>query len=47
MNKKGATKTKKRGIPGPKPHALKIKGDWRDAVALSLAKKRPAGGWPK
>lgn len=33
--------------PGPKPETLKIKGDWKDAVKKALAKKRPAGGWPK
>jgi hypothetical protein len=38
---------KKREARGPKPEALKINGNWRDAVKLSLAKKRPANGWPK
>lgn len=33
--------------PGPKPETLKIEGDWREAVKKSLAKKRPAEGWPK
>jgi hypothetical protein len=32
---------------GPKPDLLKIEGDWRDAVKKSLAKKKPAAGWPK
>jgi hypothetical protein len=39
---------KKPSIPrGPKPDLLKIDGDWRDAVKKSLAKKKPANGWPK
>jgi len=38
---------KKASTPGPKPDVLKIKGNWRDAVKKSLAKKKPAGGWPK
>jgi hypothetical protein len=29
------------------PDVLKIKGNWRDAVKKSLAKKKPPGGWPK
>jgi hypothetical protein len=33
--------------PGPKPDVLKIEGNWIDAVDKALAKKRPAGGWPK
>ena len=32
---------------GPKPDLLKIDGDWKDAVKKSLAKKKPAVGWPK
>ncbi|HMO65815.1 MAG TPA: hypothetical protein PKE47_11460 [Verrucomicrobiota bacterium] len=32
---------------GPAPERLKIDGDWQAAVAKSLAKKRPAKGWPK
>jgi hypothetical protein len=32
---------------GPKPDLLKIDGDWKDAVKKSLAKEKPAGGWPK
>jgi hypothetical protein len=32
---------------GPKPDLLKIDGDWKDAVKKSLAKKKPAAGWPK
>jgi len=26
---------------------LKIDGDWEEAVKKSLAKKKPAKGWPK
>jgi hypothetical protein len=33
--------------PGPKPDLLKIEGDWSAAVKQSLAKKKPAEGWPK
>jgi hypothetical protein len=33
--------------PGPKPDTLKIKGDWEQAMKKSLAKKKPATGWPK
>ena len=32
---------------GPKPEILKIDGDWRAAIKKSLAKKKPAAGWPK
>jgi hypothetical protein len=32
---------------GPKLDALKIEGDWQDAVKKSFQKKKPAGGWPK
>lgn len=32
---------------GPTPDTLKIEGDWKDAVKKSLAKKKPATGWPK
>jgi hypothetical protein len=38
---------KKRDTPGPKPETLKIKGDWRDAVKVSLTKKKPATDWSK
>ena len=30
-----------------KPDTLKIDGNWEEAVKQSLAKKKPAGGWPK
>lgn len=32
---------------GPEADRLKLKGDWKAAVKKSLAKKKPAGGWPK
>lgn len=32
---------------GPQPDLLKIEGDWTKAVKKSLAKKKPAAGWPK
>jgi hypothetical protein len=39
---------KKPSIPrGTKPRLLKIDGDWQDAVKKSLAKKKPADGWPR
>jgi hypothetical protein len=36
-----------RAKPGPKADTLKINGNWQDAMKTSLAKKKPAGGWPK
>ena len=33
--------------PGPEPERLKIEGDWEDAVAKALKKKRPPEGWPR
>jgi hypothetical protein len=33
--------------PGPKADMLKLGGNWQDAVKQSLAKKKPASGWPK
>ena len=33
--------------PGPEPERVKVDGDWKDAVALALRKKRPKGGWPR
>jgi len=36
-----------RAKPGPKPSAVKIEGNWQDAVKRSFQKKRPAAGWPK
>jgi len=47
MTKASKAGPKKREIPGPKPGVLKIKGTWRDAVKLSLAKKKPAAEWPR
>jgi len=37
----------KLSTPDSKPGALKIEGNWWDAIKLSLAKKKPANGWPK
>jgi len=37
----------KKAARGPKPETLKIEGKWQDAVRKSLAKKKPAEGWPK
>ena len=37
----------RRKAPGPAPEALKIEGDWKDAMRKLIAKKRPEGGWPK
>jgi hypothetical protein len=31
---------------GPEPARVKIKKDWKDAVADALKKPRPAGDWP-
>lgn len=42
-----AKKPNKKAKPGPKPDVLKLDGNWEDAVAQSLKKKKPAGGWPK
>jgi hypothetical protein len=42
-----ARKRKKPAKTGPKPEILKIDGNWKEAVKKSLAKKRPATGWPK
>ena len=33
--------------PGPKPDTLVIEDDWEQAMKKSLAKKKPASGWPK
>jgi hypothetical protein len=32
---------------GPKPDTLQIEGDWKEAIKISLEKKKPAAGWPK
>jgi len=45
MKNKGTKKEQR--TPGPKPETLKLKGDWSAAVKKSLAKKKPAEGWPK
>jgi hypothetical protein len=38
---------KKPTTPGPKADLVKLSGNWRDAIKRSLAKKKPASGWPK
>jgi hypothetical protein len=43
--KKKPTKTPEKR--GPKPDLLKLDGDWGAAIKKTLAKKRPATGWPK
>jgi hypothetical protein len=40
-------KTKKKEKHGHRPEFVRINGDWRDSVKISLAKKKPANGWPK
>jgi hypothetical protein len=45
--KSGKQKKKPRKTPGPKPEALKIEGNWKDAIKESLKKKRPREGWPE
>lgn len=47
MKKAKSPAKKKQGKPGPKEDYLKLEGDWKEAVKKSLAKKKPAGGWPK
>lgn len=47
MSKHNKIGRKKKETPGPKPEVLKINGSWRDAVKLSLVKKRPVKDWPK
>jgi hypothetical protein len=37
----------KKKKPGPKPKAVEIDGDWREAMKKALKKKRPKEGWPK
>jgi hypothetical protein len=32
---------------GPKADRLKLHGNWKDAMKQSLAKQKPATGWPK
>jgi len=31
---------------GPKPDAIKIDGDWQQAMGKAMKKKRPVDGWP-
>jgi hypothetical protein len=43
-----SAKKKTTTVPrGPKPDLLKVEGDWKAAIKKSLAKKKPATGWPK
>jgi hypothetical protein len=42
-----ARKKKRKKKPGPKTERLKIKTDWVSAIKASLAKKKPASGWPE
>ena len=39
-------KSKKKNDRGPKPKALQVDGDWKDAVKKAVKKKRPPG-WEK
>lgn len=43
MAKKQVQKSK----PGPEADRLKLEGDWEENVKTSLAKPKPADGWPK
>jgi hypothetical protein len=38
---------KPKARPGPKPAALKLRGNWMAAMRKSLKKRKPRGGWPK
>jgi hypothetical protein len=46
MNKKHVP-PKPKAKTGPKPIALKLRGQWQSAVSQSLTKKKPPEGWPK
>jgi hypothetical protein len=37
---------KRKNTPGPKPDHLKLEGDWEEAVAKAVRKKKPEEGWP-
>jgi hypothetical protein len=39
-----AKKKNKRKRPGPKPTALKIKGNWEDAAKTAVKKRKPQEG---
>ena len=47
MIRKLKQRKKPKAKPGPKAEVLKIKGDWKQAMKASLAKKKPPEGWPK
>jgi hypothetical protein len=36
-----------KGIRGPKPEVLNLKGNWKQAIKNSFLKTRPKQGWPK
>jgi hypothetical protein len=38
---------KSKSTPGPKPDVLKVQGNWKNAIKVSLQKKKPAEGWPR
>jgi hypothetical protein len=42
-----ARKRKGKKKRGPKTERLKVNMDWVSAIKASLAKKKPAGGWPE
>jgi len=37
----------RRKRPGPAPEALRIEGNWKDALKGALQKVKPAEGWPE
>lgn len=37
----GKKKVTRKAKPGPKPEALKIEGDWKDAVGHALKRGKP------
>jgi len=47
MRKKPKQQSNKPIASGPKPERLKINENWKAAMKKSLAKKKPAKGWPK
>ena len=40
------TTNKRDSPPGPKPDAVKIEGDWEEAMGKAMKKPRPKDGWP-
>jgi len=47
MQKKSKLPKETETTHGPEPELLKIDVDWQEAIKKSLAKKKPAAGWPK